>query len=233
MSRTDNSAGAAPVEMPFADWPRMEVVNDGSAVHITGRYTAPSWWWSYGFPLVLALASLFVLPASCQVFMLPQYGGDLTRMPAGDAGYFLLFWVVAGFVLAVVAEHYGRKRTLDIKFSREAIVIGGKRYARGLAPLEFRLEEHEMAHAEEGSERRTGDRSRVYRDAHQVVMRYQERRIAIADFRRSDIRKAEALFLRLQFLNKNLEKLLGLSEEGEAVATPGDRDDFGKPPPIR
>ncbi len=228
MSRTETGG----VEQAFADWPHTEVLDGEGALHITGKYKAPSWWWQRGFPIVLMLLAVVLAPGSCSVVVDEFYGGSLKNMTAGAFLTTTVGWFGTFLAVAIIAEYFGRRRRLNIKLSREAIVLDGKRYARGVG-LEFRLEEHEKGHAEEGSERRTGDQSRIYRDAVQVVLRYQERRVGIADFRRADIRKAEALFLRLQFFNEKLEELLGPVEQADARATPGERDDFGKPPPIR
>jgi len=92
------------------------------------------------------------------------------------------------------------------------------------------MEEHEKVYTEQ-EKRRRGVNEDTYLDTVQVVMRYGERRIPIAGFRRKDIRKAEALLIRLQFLDKAFER--GPAPDGQVTSGTGDRDEFGPPKPVR
>jgi hypothetical protein len=70
----------------------------------------------------------------------------------------------------------------------------------------------------------------------QVVMRYGEKRVPVAAFRRQDVRKAEALLVRLQGLNAKLEELLAPQAQAAAAQTPmapAAKDEFGPERPIR
>lgn len=217
------------IEKPLADWPHMKFRERENALHITGKYMAPSRWWQVQFPAMIVLLSLYVLPASC-ASLVEQVADD----KAGSVGItYAFFYIVAMFVLTQVCKRYGRKRNLNIRITGDAIVIGGRRYGRAY-PHQFTIEEHEKAFAEDKA---TGGsrRDRIFRDAVQVVLRYGEKRIPVADFRREDIRKAEALHRRLQFIDQDFAEMLGMAAQGDltAVDASGARDHFGPATPIR
>lgn len=211
------------IEQPFSEWPPMKGLEREPGFQITGSYLAPSWWWSHGFFVVLLLASIYLLPASCTA----MNGGSLRAVTAEEALWHTGGYVLLVFVLAAVAERIGTRRKLDVKITREAIEIDGKRYARAVRH-QYAIEEHEKAVAETEAARRGYGRP-IYREAMQVVMRYGERRVPIADLRRADLEKAQALLVRLQDLDRGLEKILGMAEAPRSE----ERDAFGKVKPIR
>lgn len=219
------------MERPLADWPALEVRPHEQAVYIYGGYTAPSAWWSRGFPILLMLASLPGLPASCASFANSAYGG-MRYMPDMHIAYFLIAWLAGGVVLWLLGEYFGRKRQVKVRMTAETIEIGRRSYARGQG-IQFEIDEHERAF-DEAQDVRSGHAGRLYLDAMQVVMRYGERWVPVAAFRRNDLRKAEALLRRLQALNepRALEMLFSMSGEDEAPG-PDDRDDFGPAKPLR
>jgi hypothetical protein len=211
------------IEQPVSKWPRLDVVDGGQAVRLSGTYRAPSAWWSEAFPILMLLASPFLLPLSCSAVGTARYG-SWDNMPAEAVVYFTGGFIVAMFLFVAVCEQLGARRQLRVKVSPDAIEIDGRTYARAEGLNHFSIEEHEKAFDEERAIRR-GHGGRIYLDAMQVVMRYGEKRVPIAAFGKRDVRKAEALLLRLQMLNKGLEQLLGTA--------PGERDEFGRERPIR
>lgn len=222
MSRTDMKGE---FEAAFGDWPQAEFLEGKTALHITGKYRVPSWWWQSGFPILLGIVMLIALPFSCFPFVENHPGDDMLGF------YFIVGWLVLFMTVIGFFDHIGRRRNLDVKLSADAIEIRGKRYARA-APHQFSVEEHEKAYDEESAARRGHGKDRIFRDAMQVVMRYGERRVPIAAFGRRDVRKAEALLVRLQLLDQGLEEMLETAAQGEAAA-PGEGDDFGPARPIR
>ena len=218
------------VELPLAAWPELEILEREGAVRITGSYSAPSMWWSRVFPALTMMASVFLLPWSCIEYGNTRYG-NWDHMTAADAGIVIGVFVVGMIALVAFCQHQGRKRHINVKVTPETIHINGRAYARGEGLNQFAIEEHEKAFNEAQVLRR-GQGSRLYLDAMQVVMRYGEKRIPIADFNGSDARKAEALVVRLQTVDKGLHQLLGSAGENEAAA-PGAPDDFGPAKTIR
>lgn len=209
------------VEAPLADWPAFALIDGGRAAHIAGRYRAPSGWWQIGFPMLLVMAGFALLPASC------SFDGRFHLLSASEAGTRAAIWAAALVVIGVLGRVFGTRRTLDVTLSPETIRIGGKTYARRQGLNQFAIEEHELAFNESRNAQR-GHPGRAYRDALQVVMRYGERRIAIAAFAQSDVRKAEALLHRLQGFNV----LLDAGAE-QPLAPSGESDDFGPERTIR
>lgn len=214
------------VEQPFAKWPAMKFEAGEQAFHITGGYRAPSDWWSNTFPFLVLFASIFVMPWSC----ISVHGG-FEGMQFEYALTYTIGYVVVVFGLLMLADFYFRKRRLNVKFSRDAIEVDGKRYDRNTPHL-FAIEDHAKAFRETRAARQGLAGARTYRDAKQVVMRYGERRIPIAAFDLKHLPKAEALLLRLQSIDKTVEQRPAEAGETEPFA-PGDSDAFGKPPPIR
>jgi hypothetical protein len=219
-------------ETAFGDWPQAQFLEGEQALHITGKYRAPSWWWQAGFPVLLGIVFLIGAPVSCSSAVKIFTGREIDTGAGGDAGgIYLAGCLVLYFIIIAWGGLVAARRTLSIKLSAEAIQIGNRRYARSV-PHQYAIEEHEKAHDEESAARRGHGKDRIFRDAMQVVMRYGERRVPIAAFGRRDVRKAEALLVRLQLLDQGLEELLETAAQGEAAA-PGEGDDFGPARPIR
>lgn len=208
------------IESPFADWPQTEATPAGDGFHITGRYTAPSVQWSVNLPAILLMFWLPVTLVTCSV----TARHELSEMSTGE------FWTVpvlttAGFVaLGILGAVFGRRHTIDVTLTRDTIRINGTRYRRAEGLNQFAIEEHAQAYGE-----RRRNVSPIYRDAMEVVMRYGEKRVPIAAFRKEDVRKAEALLARLQHVDRHLDGLLGGSAPGAAAPA----DDFGAARPIR
>lgn len=199
---------------------------DGAAL-ITGKYKAPSGWWQQGFPLLLLLTSPFLLPMSCSAVAESRYG-RWDNMPAEQVLYFTIGFVAVMAGVIAVCQHFGRKRSLRLKVSRDAVEIAGRRFSRRTG--QYQVEEHDRARGEEVAASQSRDVWRIYRDAVQVVMRYGERRIVIGDFVWGEIEKARALVVRLQAMDTEggLEAMLQIQ-----AAQAGGHDDFGPPPQIR
>jgi hypothetical protein len=207
------------IETPFADWPAIAATPAGDGFHLSGRYTAPSGLWSVGFPALLLMFWLPVTIGSCSLTI-----RDLASASTGEIWTPPVLTTVVFVALGIAGGVFGRRRTVDVTLARGTIEIDGTRYQRAEGLNQFAIEEHEGAHGE-----RQRNASPIYRDAVQVVMRYGERRIVIAAFRKEDVRKAEALLARLQHVNKHLEDMLGERAPGAAPSA----DDFGAARPIR
>lgn len=210
------------IEAPLADWPQFDLIDDGRAAHITGRYRAPSGWWQIGFPMLLVMIGFALLPASC------SFDGRFHLLSAGEAGTRAAVWFGALIVIGILARVFGTRRRLDVTIAADTIRIGGKTYARQQGLNQFAVEEHEHAYPETRNSQR-GHPGRVYRDALEVVMRYGERRVAVAAFAQNDVRKAEALLHRLQGFNA----LLDDARKDQKLAPSSGGDEFGPERPIR
>jgi hypothetical protein len=160
-----------------------------------------------------------------------NHRGDIRGMATPEVGYFTAAWVVGGSAILMIGEALGRRRQLRIRMSADKIEINGRSYERAQGYNQFAVEEHEKRFREARAINR-GQGGRLYLDAVQVVMRYRERRVPIADFRDSDADKADALFLRLQWLNENFDKQMALHGQGQPSPA-ADDDDFGPARPIR
>jgi hypothetical protein len=209
------------VEAPLADWPQYELTDGGKAARITGRYRAPSGWWQIGFPLLLMMIALALSPVSC------SYDGRFRGLTGQEALSRAALWFGGFVVVAIAGRAFGTRRRVDVMVAPDAITIGGKRYIRAEGLNQFAIEEHEKAYHEIRSSQR-GHPGRVYRDALQVVMRYGERRVPVADFNQRDVRKAEALLHRLQ----GFAAMMDAGKE-QPIAAPGEKDYFGPARPIR
>lgn len=212
----------ARIEAPLADWPAFDLIEGGRGARITGRYRAPSGWWQIGFPMLLVMVGFALLPASCSL------GGRFHLLSASEAITRAVVWFAALVVIGVVGRVFGTRRKLDVTIGPDTIRIGGRTYARQQGLNQFAIEEHEHAYPETRNAQR-GHPGRVYRDALQVVMRYGERRVAVADFAQTDVRKAEALLHRLQGFNAMLDD----GRRDEPFAPGGDGGEFGPERPIR
>ncbi|MEQ9642045.1 MAG: hypothetical protein RIM84_18625 [Alphaproteobacteria bacterium] len=225
------SQSSAESESGFAPWPKHALSEDRLGFQITGTYRPPSGWWSLGLPMTLIVLAPLMMLGSCKLLVDASYGGSVRNMPAEDVLYFILIWVAACFALAVLGETFGRRRQLDILIRPDAITIDGKSYKRGEGLNQFAVEEHEKAHNERLAAQR-GAGGHIYRDAVEVVMRYGERRVPVAAFARNDIRKAEALLVRLQVLTAGFDKLRASPASGPAESG-APADEFGPARPIR
>ena len=218
------------IETPYADWPRIEVTEAEDALRLTGRYTAPSGWWSEGFPALLVVLWLPLTLVTCSLATNGNYSKGTSQEFLGSP---LLVGFIF-FVMAVLGEIFGPRRKLNVTIGRDSIVISGTRYMRREGLNQFAIEEHEKTRGEAVVAARGHGSGRIYRDAMQVVMRYGEKRVPVAAFRRQDVRKAEALLVRLQGLNAKLDELLAPQAQGVAApAMPGAKDEFGPARPIR
>ena len=209
------------VEAPLADWPQYELSEGGRAARITGRYRGPSGWWQVGFPLLLMMIALALSPVSC------SYDGRFRGLTGQEVISRAALWFGGFAVIAIAGWAFGTRRRVDVVIAPDAITIRGKRYLRAEGLNQFAIEEHERAYPEIRNAQR-GQPGRVYRDAMQVVMRYGERRVAVADFNQRDVRRAEALLHRLQGFNAMMD-----AGKEQPLAAPGAKDDFGPARPVR
>lgn len=218
-------------EDPFSGWPQLEVLKKGQGVRLKGDYKAPSRWWDEGFGRFVALVSLVALPVSC--FMATKDSSDISNGP--EAFRFAVLYLIAAFALVAFGSHFGTKKQLDVVVRPDNIRINGRNYRREEGLNEFAIDQHEKAYQEAKIEHDTQKRqSRIYRDAPQVIMRYGEKRVPVASFRRKDLRKAEGLLVRLQMLAqpKGLEQVLAVKAPEPEMAQ-NEVDDFGPERPIR
>ena len=191
-------------------WPHMKVNAQKGVIQITGRYTAPSEWWEKIFPILTGVVWI---------------------------GLLFIYWpaAIGVMVITVWGVFVGPRQNLDIKITPDAVKFGRKNYRRGMS--EYSVEEHEKGYDEHQQEARKNKRiQRIYREAIQVVMRYGEKRIAVADFKLKDKEKAGALVRRLQLLDQGqgFEQIMRDAQPKESGAKPHvDDDEFGAPPDVR
>jgi hypothetical protein len=210
------------IETPYGDWPNTEFLEKEQSLFISGTYAAPSPWWENGFPSLMGVLFLIIAVGSCVPAVEGFYGREVTSEEGGVGGLiYLVGWAVVYLIVAGFFSHIGRQRRLWVKMSRDVIETNGRRYARG-APHQFAIERHEKARQEAQGDR-SGKGSHIYRDAVQVVMRYGERRVPIAEFKEKDIRKAEALLVRLQTVDQTMDQAL----DARPATAHAERDEFG------
>jgi hypothetical protein len=203
------------IELPFADWPRSEVVGNG-AIRLAGICEkAGSDFRAKLLGYACGVLLLLVAPASCGTIQDKYYGGD---MPVEPALYILGGSTVACFLVWLILYLLTSCRKLNVIISRDHITINGRNYA-WLDGTQIGIEPHEKA-----------VRLKEFQDAMQVVMRYGERRVVIADFPFTQRDKAQALMRRMQIIFRSIGNLS--DSGGEAIGV-GTRDDFKPERPIR
>jgi hypothetical protein len=219
------------VEDPYGDWPQCEIRGDKGTVRVTGQYREPSAWWQRTFPSLLMLVSLGALPWSCSSIGASEYGSS-DNIPWDFTWKFMLGYVALLILLVMWGNFRGRRREIDVTFSDDKIRIGHKNYTRSGALNQFEIDRHEKAFAEERALREQ-NRRRLYSDAVQVIMRYGGKRVPIAGFDLGDMRKAEALLVRLQTVNASFDEAFDQALLSASGITPDESGDFGRAAPLR
>ncbi|MGH6922873.1 MAG: hypothetical protein ACRED5_03795 [Propylenella sp.] len=212
----------ARVEEFRSGWPKDELLPDEGAVRITGDYTDPRLVdraCRNGFILALIVSAFawFIVQEWSSYFL------------------FLLLGSLPLFFVSIAFFYRTGKSSLGVKISAGEIRLAGKTYSRA-APIEFRVERHHKAIAEQHREMNTGQRtSSTYRQAIEVVMQYGENRVVIAEMREKDSEMARALVIRLQnWCDRFDQMLIQLADQKDAGGPPrAEADDFGPAPPIR
>lgn len=211
--------------VPLASWPKTKPLEGEPGLHITGKYVHPAWqnwtskiavgvWLSAGYFMwdagdtAVSLARMLILLLFVGPLCLPSY-------------YFLL------------------RRNVDVKVMPKTIQVKGplgyKTYSRDY-PIEFRVDHHRKAAAEEAKEiEQNKKKPQIYRKAIEVVMQYGEQRITLTEMRLKDIEKAKALVIRLQNSCHSLDATMARTTVGQtSTYTPSmPTSDFGRAPDIR
>lgn len=210
-------------EKAFADWPQTVLTRDGGA-HLTGKYVYPTL--ESRADAVLGLSSLaFAVWASFRTENVAT--GVLIMLVVSTCWYL--------FLRRLIFRTFGKN--VDVKIYPGRIAVrqwfGYRNYSREM-PLEFRIEQHRKAIAEEANEVRLQKRlRRTYRDAVEVVMQYGEKRVSLAELRYKDIEMAQALVLRLQNVCASLDAAMEMVAQGRIRPAGRGAEDFGPAPEIR
>jgi hypothetical protein len=202
------------IEQGTSAWPIDEIVPREGKVRIAGSYVQPNLnlqvfvfglvlWWPL---LILALWS--------EVFSAES------ELPAMG----VVSIVTVGIALLVRSLLMGK---LDLKVGAETVEIGRKKYSRD-ERIDFSVEDHHKAILEQ--QKNPG--SRKWRDAIEVIMRYGERRVTIAEMRKCDEEMAISLVLRLQQWCRKFDLAKVSFGQGEEGAAPQVPSEFGKPPDV-
>lgn len=172
-------------------------LTDGEGILIQGSYFPPSLWWQQGMPALLMLVLAFGLPGSCTLMGTALYG-RWNYMPATVALFYSVAFVLGLLFLPPILVRRAMRRDLNVALLPDAVLINGERHPRRTG--QYAVEPHaraksEQIAAEEAREDRDRVRrvARVFRDAVQVTMRYQGRRLTIAEFGPRDIEMARTL----------------------------------------
>lgn len=193
-----------------AGWPIDTVHADEGYVHITGKHKYPM----SGEYATYALLGVWLFLSVWWFQLAPDFGQAFV-------------WSLAGLCslgLFIIPLEYLIRRNLDIKISRDAIDLYGSKFPRNV-PIEFSVEPHSQTIKD--PERRT------YQGAIEVVMRYGENRVSVAEFRGKDKELAIALMLRLQNWSEHFDEAIAQEGQHPAPADLVAAGDFGPSPDIR
>ncbi|MEZ5551524.1 MAG: hypothetical protein R3E82_11585 [Pseudomonadales bacterium] len=180
---------------PLASWPHTRLIPKEAAFRVWGLYTPPLL--AMVLPVFVGTIWFFLLAAIYP----PEGSSEWAYLYAYITPAF-----VAGAMVPVIQGLTGS--WVNVKFTPDAVRVCFQDYARSVG-ITFRREEHEEAIKEAQRELDTGRRQpQIFRNAVQVVMRYGEQRVVIASFPNTEIAKADALVLRLQFVHENIDEML-------------------------
>ena len=180
---------------PEAAWPNTKIIPQEAAFRVWGLYTNPL----VQFVMAPVLGCSWLLMTAG---LLPEGG-----VPEWQC-WLACILPIPLTVSLIPAMQVLTLSWVNVKFRPDAVCVGLQEYSRTV-PITFQREEHEESFKEAKRELESGQKQpRIFRDAVQVVMRYHERRVVIASFPLEEIAKADALVLRLQFVNENLEQML-------------------------
>jgi hypothetical protein len=181
---------------PLANWPHTRLIPKEAAFRVWGLYTPPLLTWL--LPIFVGAGWLFLFAS-----MYPAEGSpEGLYIFTGVATFLVSYWTLVPLLRLVTGSW------VNVKFTPDAVRVCFQDYARSVG-ITFRREEHEEAIKETQRELDTGRRQpQIFRNAVQVVMRYGEQRVVIASFPKTEIAKADALVLRLQFVHENIDEML-------------------------
>ena len=202
-------------KIPDAKWLKIDSINGGAALRISGRYLKPGW---QDIPTVIWMAGV-------AIFCVWKYP-SLHYWGAWFLAFAVYFFpaIPILFVLVVIRYFFFRSR-LEILIDQDSISFGGRSYSRE-TPIQFDLENHHKA--VEAMERGRYV-SKAHRKAVEVVMYGREGRAVIAEMRGRDIRRAEALLVYLgQISSTDLASVPGgIPDLSEISATGRDQRSSG------
>jgi hypothetical protein len=211
-----------------ASWPVDTVFPDKGEVHITGRYVYPK----LSDRAALVGLAAFVVAS----FVIGPVGTE--GIPADvKPGYIfqnvLYIAPPIGFVAAFIA-YWMMRRDLNVTITSDAIRFGRQAYPRNV-PIEFSVQRHRKAFEQAGKPRP----NRTWIHAIEVVMRYGEARVTVAEMRERDQEKATALVIRLgntcERFGAIMAQAAGQAEPVAAATKPAApaAGDFGPAPDVR
>lgn len=208
-----------------ASWPVDVVDTEKGEAHITGKYVYPKLSDRAGLIglLGVAVVTCLVGPWGVEIRQTSDYFAGLTMTvlvigsPAGAVIGFIAYWLM--------------RRNVNVTITFDSIRIGRKSYPRTV-PIEFSVQAHRKAVKEMEKPRPNS----TWINAIEVVMRYGEKRITIAEMRRRDEEKAIALVIRMQNWCDRFDAIMSQAmrqtkAETETLAVP--TGDFGPAPDIR
>jgi hypothetical protein len=172
--------------LPDAKWLKVDSINGGAALRISGRYLKPGW---LETATVIWMAGL----AAFCIWKYPSFHYWGTWF-LEFAVYFLP--AVPALIVMIVVWYFFLRSRLEILIDQNSISFGGRSYSRK-TPIHFDLENHHKA--VEAMERGRYV-SKAHRKAVEVVMHSREGKAIVAEMRGRDIRRAEGLLVYLSQL---------------------------------
>lgn len=208
-----------------ASWPVDTVDTDKGEAHITGKYVYPKLSDRaalVGF-LAFIVTTIVVGPIGTKGMDAGEVFGNYV-VAAIFPGMFI--WLAVGFL-----AYWLMRRNVNVTITFDAIRIGRKAYPRNV-PIEFSVQAHRKALREAEKLRPNS----TWMNAIEVVMRYGEQRVTIAEMRRRDEEKAIALVIRIQNWCDRFDAIMAQAAKqvkagAESPAAPA--GEFGPAPDIR
>lgn len=209
----------AKFEKAMADWPQTAMLKKDAGFHVTGKYAHPG--------LVRQVLPFYLLIG----FVL--CGLALVANPVAPLFVALAMWIFYSTWKGMMTNTFGK--IVDVKIMPDQIHVrqgwGYKKYDRSM-PIEFKIERHQKALEEYQREQRRGRKvADTYRQAIEVVMQYNEKRVAIAELPEAEIEKAKALVIRLQTVANSIDEAVRRMAKGQMVPA-GSKSEYGAAPEI-
>jgi hypothetical protein len=197
------------LESPVGSWPHSKKLGKEGCIEITGSYKAAEplhKGWKKGLLVWFICGALFF---AIWVYL----AGQLPTIGLG-AGLAFLSLIPALWIVRLMEESQTRK--LDVRIFPDKIEVRGKSYERDMRKIQFSVEPHSRAAAEEAREIREQKRGRrFYREAVEVVMQYGEKRVVVAGMKQFEKEKAVALMIRLQDTCDQIDAILKDLKQGD------------------
>ncbi len=211
----------AKFEKSVAEWPQTAMLKKEAGFHVTGRYAHPS--------LVRSIPGTYVFIG----FLLCGFALAATENIIAPLFIAVAMWVFYSVWKSTMTNMFGKK--VDVKITPDKILVRGgwgyKAYDRSM-PIEFKIERHQKALAEyQRAQSRGRNGPQTYREAVEVVMQYNEKRVAIAELPETEIEKAKALVIRLQTIADSIDEAVRRMAKGQMVPG-GAKSEFGTAPEI-